>query len=140
MILHYIELAGAQHPMCFSLDTSVAIETEFGSLEAMGELVTSQDLRTKIQAINSVLEILLASGRTYAVANGLDVPPPLTCRPVALIGVHDSGVVDCIFACILGDSERTVEASIKNAPATQPDPAIALGELRGSYTTAPAPV
>lgn len=110
MKLGHINLAGEEHPVCFSLSAIEDIEDEFGSLDAMREKLTSGSTK----AINRVLEIMLRAGRAYCVGMGIDCPPALKCRPGDLIDVRDGGIIRDIFAVISGDSERTVEVQAKN--------------------------
>lgn len=105
MKISYVELAGTNHPVCFSLSAIEDIEDEFGSLEGMKTALTSG----KVKAINRVLEIILRAGRAYCDGIGEDCPPPLRCRPGDLIGARDTEIITEILRAMRDDSDRAVE-------------------------------
>lgn len=110
MKISYIELAGARHPVCFSLSAIEEIEDRFGGLDEMRKELTGG----KVKAINAVLEIMMDAGRAYCKAMGMDLPDKLPCRPGDLIDVRDEAVVQQIFGAMSGDTGRTVEVRGKN--------------------------
>ena len=122
MKLHYIELLGRQHPLCFSLAASEDVEAEFGSMKAMFDEMTSGDAARVAKATDKVLRILMKAGRVYASACGEEVPPPLPCRPADVIDAGNreeiSKVTTAIIDAIRGDTARTVETQRKNGEAT----------------------
>lgn len=120
MRVSYINLAGQRHPLCFSLSATQAIGAKFGGLDGMSAAIQSPDLGTKLQAVDDVLEILMAAGRRYCAVSGEQLPPPLPCRPSDLIDATDPDAVDLIFSAISDGSERELEAvPAKNAAPTQ---------------------
>ena len=119
MKVAYIELAGKKHPLCFSLTAANALDKAFGSLESMSDRILSSNVGQQLEAINTVLEILLKAGRIYASASGMEIPDPLPCSPADLIDVTDGEAVRSIFSAISGDTEREVETVPKNQEATQ---------------------
>lgn len=116
MRLHYLEIKpGERHPMCFSLSATEAIIDRFGSLEAMLETMENvENAFSRISAIDFVLGALLDAGRRYCAEMGIDMPPPIRCRPADLIDVTDTASIRAIFETIEGDSTRTIEARGKN--------------------------
>lgn len=118
MKVSYVEFLGQKHPLCFSLAASEKILGEFGSLEAMSDAITGDDLAEKVRALDRVLQILMKAGRIYASACGEDLPPELPCRPADLIDVRDPKATRAIFDVMKSDTERTVEAEVKNAGPT----------------------
>lgn len=135
MKLSYIELLGEKHPMCFSLAATEALTDEFGSLDAMQDALTCNDIGVVVRSVDKVLSILMKAGRIYAGAIGEPLPPALPGRPVDFIEAVDKNTVRKIFEAMAGDSKQTIQAVSKNAEATQDEAA-----LRGSTTTEPAPV
>lgn len=116
MRLHYLEIKpGERHPMCFSLSATEAIIDRFGSLDAMRRAMEdSEDAAARLRAIDDVLTALLDAGRRYCAEMGVDMPPPIRCRPADLIDVSDPSAIRAIFETIQGDSARTIEARGKN--------------------------
>ena len=114
MKLRYIELLGRKYPLCFSLSATEEIIAEFGSTENMGESLAGKDTAAQLKAVDIVLDIMLRAGERYCKAAGLDVPPPLNCRPADVMDISVPSAIQTIFSVINGDSERTIEAKGKN--------------------------
>lgn len=106
-----IELAGHEHPLCFSLSATEALIEEYGSLEAMSEALDGADTAAQIRAVDTVLSILLDAGRRYYETMGYELPPALTGRPGDVIDVTDPSAIATIFKAIRTDTERKVEAA-----------------------------
>lgn len=119
MRVSYIELCGEKHPLCFSLSATEDIIEEFGSVEAMGDIITGNDMLPRIRAVDTVLTILLRAGRAYCSAMGMEMPAPLRCRPADVIDITSGDAVSAIFDTMKKDGERSVEAVSKNAEPTQ---------------------
>lgn len=119
MKLTYIELLGQKHPLCFSLGAAEALTEAFGSIENLDKEIGSKDVGRIAKATNTLLEILLKSGRVYASAMGEELPPELPCRPADVIDVRDKSVLADAMAAIRGDTKREVETESKNTEATQ---------------------
>lgn len=121
MKITYIELAGKQHPLCFSLAVSEKLDEAFGGLENMQEELDSRNIARISKAIDVVLSALLDAGRIYLTACGEEdkLPPRLACRPADLLDVRDNSVIKTVMAAIQGDSAREVEVVTKNGGATQ---------------------
>lgn len=122
MKVSYIELAGRKYPMCLSLSAAAALEDAFGDLTKMGEALTQGSIRDKTTAVNDVLRILMAAGRTYVHAEGGEVPEPLNCAPSDVLDVTSGAAVNAIFSTISGDTKREVEAEPKKAEAAPAGP------------------
>jgi len=119
MKLSYIELAGAKHPLCFSLSATEEICEAFGDTSSMADAITAGSDIDKIKAIDKVLTILLAAGRRYCETVGMELPPALKGRPADVIDISDPSAVNAIFSTLQKDTERTIEAKSKNAAPTQ---------------------
>lgn len=122
MKVSYIELAGRKYPMCLSLTAAAALEDTFGGLTKMGEVLTQGSIRDKTAAVNDVLRILMAAGRTYVHAEGGEVPEPLPCNPSDVLDITSGAAVKAIFSTISGDTKREVEAEPKKAEAAPAGP------------------
>lgn len=116
MKVSYIELLGKKHPMCFSMTAANEMDEAFGGLGAMIERMRTGSLVKQAADINKTLEILLKAGRTYASASGMELPDPLPCAPADLMNVEEA--TSAIFSTISRDTEREVEAVLKNGEAT----------------------
>lgn len=106
-----IELAGHEHPLCFSLSATEALIEEYGSLDQMVETLDGSDTVAQIRAVDTVLSILLDAGRRYYETMGFDLPPALNGRPGDVIDITDPSAVQAIFATMKKDAERKVEAA-----------------------------
>lgn len=122
MKLHYIELLGQKHPLCFSLAASEEVDAAFGGMGKMFEEMTSKDTVRIARATDKILQILMKAGRVYASACGEELPPALPCRPADVIDASSRAgmetVTMAIIEAIQGDTARTVEAQAKNGEAT----------------------
>ena len=120
MKLHYIELLGEKHPLCFSMTAARNLTEQFGSIEEMGAQLMSNDVNTRRSAVNDCLKELLKAGRIYARAKGDPVPRELTCEVADLVGPETVPLVALILNVIRKDSVREVEIEDtgKNAGAT----------------------
>ncbi len=120
MKIKSIELLGAQHPLCFSMTASQNLTERFGSLGAMAEQLISDDIPTRVDAINDALTELMKAGRIYAKARGEELPPELPCRVADALPASFTSPVALILSVMQGDSKREVEVEDtgKNAEAT----------------------
>ena len=119
MKVSYIELLGEKHPLCFSLAAASEVTEAFGGLENMSKSLSLDDIGKAAKAIDAVLTILMRAGRTYVKDRGGELPPELPCRQTDLIDVTDGSGRRAIFDTIRTDSDREVEAEVKNGEATQ---------------------
>ena len=117
--LQYFEICNRRYPVICSFAAIAALDERFGSMEAMNEAFMSKKPSSVVRAFDDAMEIFLAEGRIYAEAYGLEVPPPLPCRPSSLVHITEN---DKLFGFIqsLMDSDirREVETVSKNAEAT----------------------
>lgn len=118
MRLHYLELLGQKHPMCFSAAAAEALDEHFSGLDKLVSALTGRQVGIRTRALDKVLSELLRAGRTYACAMGEDVPPPLPCRPAELVGAADTEVILAVLETIREDSDRRVRTQ-GNAEATR---------------------
>ena len=121
MKISYIELAGGKHPLCFSLSATEEICNAFGDTDKMADAITKGSDAEKIKAIDKVLTILLAAGRRYCEAVGMELPPAIKGRPADVIDITSSTAIEAIFDTLKADTERTVVAQSKNGEPTQGD-------------------
>lgn len=120
MKLHYIELLGERHPLCFSMSAAQNLADKFGSIEEMGNQLICDDVSTRRAAINDALGELLRAGRAYAKAKGDDLPKELACAVADVIGPDTIQPITLILSVLRGDSAReiTTEDTGKNGEAT----------------------
>lgn len=120
MKIKTIELLGEQHPLCFSMTASQNLTERFGSIQAMGEQLMSDDRSIRVDAINDVLTELLRAGRIYAKAKGEELPREITCKPVDIMPPDTAEPVALIISVLAADAKREVEVENtgKNAEAT----------------------
>lgn len=120
MKVTYIELAKQKHPLCFSLAASEKLTKAFGGLDKMADgLIRNADEKQSVDAVDTVLGILLDAGRIYIAACGEEPPPKITCRPSDLIDVRDTTIMQVIMEAMSEGTKREVEIETKNGEATQ---------------------
>lgn len=119
MRVNYIELVGKRFPLVFSMSATEDICDAFGSTEAMFEAIGAADVKRRLQAFNTVLEILMRAGRKYCQLMGEEVPDELPCRPADVIDMSDPDAMTTLFSVFSNDAETTVETVSKNAVPTQ---------------------
>lgn len=130
MRVKYIELMGAQHPLCYSLRASAEIGEMIEELENGKRKKGADGLY-----YGEMLDALLKAGRVYGKVTGIELPPPLPCSAADLIDATDLATIRLIRECIRGGSKREVVTE-GNAEATQGE----KRPLRGSPITAPEQV
>lgn len=119
--LQYFEVCNQRYPVICSFAAIAALDERFGSLDAMNDAFHSGKPSNVVRAFDDAMEIFLAEGRTYAMAYGMEVPPPLPCKPSSLVHILEN---DKLFGFIQklmdGDTSRQVETEDdgKNAEAT----------------------
>lgn len=120
MNIKTIELLGEQHPLCFSMTAAQNLTERFGSIQAMGEQLMSDDVSIRREAINDALTELLRAGRVYAKAKGDALPREITCKLADIMPPDTAAPVALIISVLTADTKREVEVenSRKNAEAT----------------------
>ena len=118
MNINYIELRGEKHPLCYNLYAIERICDEFGDIEAMSRMVSSDKQTDQIRAVSKLLKILMEGGREYCREMGMELPKEVK-NPSALIDIASPETIKAVFGAINGNSARTVEATSKNAEATR---------------------
>lgn len=120
MNIKTIELLGEQHPLCFSMTAAQNLTEKFGSLQAMGEQLMSDDVSIRREAINDALMELLRAGRVYAKAKGENIPPEIPCKVADILPPDTATPVALIVSVMAADAKREVEVEggRKNAEAT----------------------
>ena len=112
MLINYIELAGEEHPICFSAEAMEMIEDEFGGMQEWSEKLQSG---TVVKTYNKTIEIFLNAGRDRMITEGKECPPPLKGKVSSLMGMDDlQAAMGKVMECVSADSERTVEVRSKN--------------------------
>lgn len=136
--IEYIEIAGKEYPMSFSLGASKKIAKKFGSVEKMGDLLARSEEVTEqtIDSLVFVLELLICQGCAYKNFFEADMPkspkapiddagkyvPLATEQLEVACGVMDMKAIIGAIAKAVGKSSET-ETQIKpkdekNAEAT----------------------
>ena len=109
--------------MCFSLGAGEELVEKFGvDLHEIADKLFGGSTVDQLRSMDLMLTVLMKYGRQYAQYAGEDVPEPLPCRPIDLIGINEIGEMKTtIFGLIGRDAETTVELEPdpKNAEATQ---------------------
>lgn len=118
MKVHYIELLGKKHPLCFSMAAAEELDEHFGGLDKMADALTSKDIKVVAKATDKVLMEMLKAGRIYAGAMGEELPPAIPCKPSDILDPREGRAISAIFAALKGDSARKVRTQ-GNAEATQ---------------------
>lgn len=118
MRISYATFLGVRYPMVFNLVAAEQIEERFGGLDGLQAALTTRRFGDMAKAVDGAFGILMDAGREYCQAAGIDCPPPLPCRPSAIIDLTDPEELKMIFAAISGDAKRAVEVSGKNGEAT----------------------
>ena len=72
----YIEIAGKEYPVRFSLGASKAITEKFGSLEGMTKEMVSEGNKDAIGIVIWILQLLIAQGCAYKNTFEADIPKP----------------------------------------------------------------
>lgn len=115
MRINYIELLGEKYPMVFSSKAGEMLVEEFGSLDNLKDIMTSDN---PFKAANTILKILTECGRKYCEVMKIDCPPPLPCEPADIIDMSDPNALTTIFKTIAIGNEREVEVVEKNGVTT----------------------
>ncbi len=112
MLINYIELAGENHPICFSAFAMEMIEDQFGGMKEWSEQIQSG----KIKVYNTSIDIFLQAGMERMITEGRECPPPIKGKASALLGMEElKAAMEKIMECVSADAERTVEVRSKNA-------------------------
>lgn len=128
----YIEIAGKNYPMRFSLGATKAIEKKYGSLEKMQAKINTEE--EAVDAIVFLMELLIKQGCAYKNIFEKNEPIPedapaidgkyealnteelLVSMEVSKMGIYK----DRIYETILKGGKKEIEAkSEKNAETTQ---------------------
>ena len=132
----YIEIAGKQYPMRFSVGASIAITKKFGSLQNMANSLKNGDDVNEEKTFETIIwmtETLIRQGCAYKNMFEKDVPPPKNAPIIdgkwtplprealeIALGISDMEEINAkIQECINGGKEKEVETVEKNLQATQ---------------------
>lgn len=75
----YIEIAGKEYPMRFSVGASIEISKKFGSMQKMAEQMKSEEGIDEIKAFQTItwlLELFIRQGCAYKNLFETDIPQP----------------------------------------------------------------
>lgn len=120
----YIEIAGKNYPMSFSLGATKRLIAKYGSVEKMKAKISKQGKEEeKLDAIIEILELLISQGCAYKNFFEKDLPvtekdpiidgkwTPLTAEMIEIavdvFGAEE--LVEAIKECIEGGSKKDVE-------------------------------
>ena len=140
----YVEIAGKQYPMSFSLGATKKIIGRFGSLKNNNEEVKKEeelkedmerDGLEALETISFILEILIAQGCAYKnyfekdlpapvnapIENGSWTPIPKEMLDIAIQITDTKEIVEKISECVKQGSKKKIEAKAngKNQKAAQ---------------------
>lgn len=121
MKVHYVELLGEQHPLCFSFSAAAALDKHFGGLENMTDAMLSGDIKKRAEAMDVALTEMMRAGRIYAEAMGEPLPRPIPCKPTDLLSAREGSALAAIFATVRDNSRREVKTAGGKEEATQGD-------------------
>ncbi len=133
----YINIAGKNYPMRFSLAALREINQKYGNLQKMTESIDQDNTMNTLNALTGMLELLIRQGCAYKNLFEKDIPAPEgaatengTWIPISAenlevaIELNDIATVkEKIFECIRVGQKQTIESEpadkkSKNAKAT----------------------
>lgn len=111
-----IIILGKEYPLCFNAKAEEQIKDLFSTED--DEIDTS---KIGIKDVDSLLKILMDSGRLYYKITERECPAPLPCDPSDVMDTNELGeALRVIIDTMTGDREREVETvDEKNAVAAQ---------------------
>ena len=124
----YIDIAGKEYPMRFSLGASMAIANKFGSLKKMQEELTNSENEAKaLETMSYILSALIKQGCAYKNLFEQDIParPNANIKDGKYIALEQEAVeaglemwemeeaTKKIFEVIAKGNEREVNAKVK---------------------------
>ena len=128
----YLNIAGKEYPMRFSLGASIAMSKRFGSLEKMTEGLDGGDESKTMEDLVWITELMIKQGCAYKNLFEKDVPIPdnapvedgkyipLKAEEIAVgLSVMDMGELkDKIYATVSGGKKTDIKTETKNAVTT----------------------
>lgn len=123
----YVEIAGTNYPMRFSISAAKAISERFGSLDKMGDILGDGVTSSALDSILWIVELLIKQGCAYAnlfeknmvvpdrapVKNGKWEPIDAETLAIALDVKDIATLTEKIYQTIGVGQEQTVEAEPK---------------------------
>lgn len=132
--LTYINIAGKDYPMSFSLMASKKIAEKYGSIDKVLDVFSSGEITAEaLEGITFILELLITQGCAYKNYFEKDVPVPDNAPVIdgkweplpkealeVAIGLSDMETIsEKLSECINGGRDREVAESAKKAKATR---------------------
>lgn len=128
----YLNIAGKEYPMRFSLGASIAMSKRFGSLEKMTEELDGEDESKTMEDLVWITELMIKQGCAYKNLFEKDVPTsdnapvkdgkyiPLTADEIEVgLSVMDLGELkDKIHATVFIGKRTDIKTETKNAVTT----------------------
>ena len=128
----YLNIAGKEYPMRFSLGASIAMSKRFGSLEKMTEELDGEDEAKTMEDLVWITELMIKQGCAYKNLFEKDVPTsdnapvkdgkyiPLTADEIEIgLSVMDLGELkDKIYATVFRGKKTDIKTETKNAVTT----------------------
>lgn len=119
----YVEIAGKNYPMSFSLGASKKIVEQYGSAENMKKSLENVKDSQKIDMVTSLLELLISQGCAYKNYFEKDIPAPKNAPVIdgkwcpiphelieIAVSVYDvEKLSEKITECIESGSEKKIE-------------------------------
>lgn len=134
--INYIEIAGKEYPMSFSMMAAKKIAEKYGSLEKALNEVQGETTTKGIDTLTDIIELLIAQGCAYKnyfekdipapenapVIDGKWEPMPREVLDIALTIADLPELTEKLYECIGVGKQKEIEASEvegrKNADAT----------------------
>lgn len=128
----YLNIAGKEYPMRFSLGASIAMSKRYGSLTKMTEALDGKDEAKTFEELAWITELLIKQGCAYKNLFEKDVPipdnapvedgryMPLAAEEIEVgLSVMDMGELkDKIFTTVSGGKKTEINTETKNAVTT----------------------
>lgn len=128
----YLNIAGKEYPMRFSLGASIAMSKRFGSLEKMAEELDGGDESKTMENLVWITELMIKQGCAYKNLFEKDIPTPdnapvkdgkyipLTADEIEVgLSVMDLGELkDKIHATVFRGKKTDIKTETKNAVTT----------------------
>lgn len=128
----YLNIAGKEYPMRFSLGASIAMSKRYGSLTKMTEVLAGKDEAKTFEELAWITELLIKQGCAYKNLFEKDIPLPdnapveegkyipLTADAIEVgLSVMDMGELkDKIFTTVSGGKKTEINTETKNAVTT----------------------
>ncbi len=110
--MKHLEIHGREFPVSFTGAAWQALYNSFGvDVSELGARLDSEPTAQKIEDMNEIIKIAVASGRKSLELFGEDPGEDLPCEPKDVLELSEMlAAITQIFGVVTEDSKRTVEA------------------------------